>query len=212
MKCRLSEDFLVVGYSPSDVAGGIGALLLAEDGESLRYVGRVGTGFSMAGMRSLHARLDALRATKPTVALPPEEKRKGVVWVRPVLTVEIEYGNRTADGILRHAVFKGLRLDKPEDDATAPAPRAEGGAQALRHRCRSRADLGHQSGPADVRQGRPEQARARALLRPRRRLDAAGADPSAGLAGALPDRQGRGLVLPAPRALRHARGRAGRSR
>ena len=109
-KCRLSDDFLIVGYSPSDVAGGIGALLLAEaeDG-GLRYVGRVGTGFSMTAMKSLVARLDALRAKKATVTLPPAEKRKGIVWVRPALVAQVEYGNRTADGILRHAVYKGLR-------------------------------------------------------------------------------------------------------
>jgi bifunctional non-homologous end joining protein LigD len=123
IKCRKNEEFVIVGYSPSEVAGGIGALLLAEaDDGGLRYVGRVGTGFSMSGMKALHARLDALRAKKPAVALPPEERRKGIVWVRPALAAVVEYGNRTADGILRHAVYKGLRLDKAEDESIAPAP------------------------------------------------------------------------------------------
>ena len=122
-KCRLSDDFLIVGYSPSDVAGGIGALLLAEaeDG-GLRYVGRVGTGFSMRAMKSLIARLDALPAKKASVTLPPAERRKGIVWVRPALVAEVEYGNRTADGILRHAVYKGLRSDKAADAAPAKTP------------------------------------------------------------------------------------------
>jgi bifunctional non-homologous end joining protein LigD len=123
IKCRQSEDFLIVGFSASEAAGGVGALLLAEaeDG-GLRYVGRVGTGFSMTQMKSLHARLEALRAKKPAVALPPEERRKDIVWVRPALVAEVEYGNRTADGILRHAVYKGLRLDKAEDESAAKAP------------------------------------------------------------------------------------------
>ena len=129
IKCRQSEEFAVVGYSPSEAAGGIGALLLAdsEDG-GLRYVGRVGTGFSMAQMKSLRARLEALRTKKAPVALPPEERRrKDIVWVRPSLLVEVEYGNRTADGILRHAVYRGLRIDEAEDDsaARAPEPRAK---------------------------------------------------------------------------------------
>jgi bifunctional non-homologous end joining protein LigD len=113
IKCRQSDEFLIVGYNPSEVAGGIGALLLAEaeDG-GLRYVGRVGTGFAMAEMKRLHAKLEALRTRQPAVALPLEEKRKGMVWVRPALIAEVEYGNRTADGILRHAVYKGLRADK----------------------------------------------------------------------------------------------------
>ena len=130
IKCRLSEEFPIVGYSPSEAAGGIGALLLAEaeDG-GLRYVGRVGTGFSMTEMKSLRARLEALRTRNVPVALPAEEKRKGIVWVRPALVAEVEYGNRTADGILRHAVYKGLRADKVEDEpaaqAPAPAPKVE---------------------------------------------------------------------------------------
>jgi bifunctional non-homologous end joining protein LigD len=57
------------------------------------------------------------------VALPAEEKRKGMIWVRPALVAEVEYGNRTADGILRHAVYKGLRADKVgERPAIAPTP------------------------------------------------------------------------------------------
>jgi DNA ligase D len=140
IKCRQSEEFTVVGYSPSEAAGGIGALLLAERGaDGLRYVGRVGTGFSVAEMRRLHARLDALKATQAPVALPPEERRKGLVWVRPALLAEVEYGNRTADGILRHAVYKGLRDDKMEDAAGAPKP--EPRAKVERRRYVSDADL-----------------------------------------------------------------------
>ena len=123
IKCRKSDDFLVAGFSPSEAAGGIGALLLAEaDDGGLRYIGRVGTGFSMAEMKRLHARLEALRARKATVTLPPEERRKGIIWVRPALVAEVEYGNRTADGILRHAVYKGLRADKAEDASVRAAP------------------------------------------------------------------------------------------
>ncbi|HEX3210409.1 MAG TPA: DNA ligase D [Geminicoccaceae bacterium] len=140
VKCRLSEEFPIVGYNPSEAAGGIGALLLAapEDG-GLRYVGRVGTGFSMAEMKRLHARLDGLRTRTPPVALPPEERRKGIVWVRPALAAEVEFGNRTADGILRHAVYKGLRADKAE--AEAPAKAAEPVPVVERKRYVTDADL-----------------------------------------------------------------------
>src|SRR5690606_12249961 len=125
IKCRKSEEFTIVGYAASEAAGGIGALLLAdaEEGGELRYVGRVGTGFSVTEMQNLLARLEALRTRKATVALAPEERRrKDIVWVRPVLVAEVEYGNRTADGILRHAVYKGLRADKAAEESAAPAP------------------------------------------------------------------------------------------
>ena len=134
IKCRLSEEFPIIGYSPSEAAGGIGALLLAEalDG-GLRYVGRVGSGFSMTEMRRLHARLEALRTRDAPVALPAEEKRKGMVWVRPALIAEVEYGNRTADGILRHAVYKGLRADKVEADAAATASKPSAKVEKKRY-------------------------------------------------------------------------------
>ena len=125
IKCRLSEEFTIVGYNPSEAAGGIGALLLADSVDGgLRYVGRVGTGFSMGEMKRLHARLDALRTRPAPVVLPAGEKRKGILWVRPALIAEVEYGNRTADGILRHAVYKGLRADKLEDEGAAQVAKA----------------------------------------------------------------------------------------
>jgi bifunctional non-homologous end joining protein LigD len=141
IKCRQSDEFTVVGYSPSEAAGGIGALLLADrEANGLRYVGRVGTGFSAAEMRRLHARLEALKTKKVPVALPPEERRrKDIVWVKPTLVAEVEYGNRTADGILRHSVYKGLREDKIEEEAGAPAP--EPRAKVERKRYVTDADL-----------------------------------------------------------------------
>jgi bifunctional non-homologous end joining protein LigD len=139
-KTRQREEFLIVGYAPSEAAGGIGALLLAEPEDGgLRYVGRVGTGFSQAEMKSLHARLEALRARKPSVALPPEERRKDIVWVRPVLFAEVAYGSRTADRILRHAIYQGLRADKVADESGAEAPPPE--PQAPRKRYVTDADL-----------------------------------------------------------------------
>jgi bifunctional non-homologous end joining protein LigD len=141
IKCRQSGAFKIVGFSASEAAGGIGALLLAEEDEGgLRYVGRVGTGFSMAQMSSLLARLQELRVKKPALTLPPEERRrKDLVWVRPMLVAEVEYGNRTADGILRHAVYKRLRLDAVEDESGAPAPQRQ--ARPERKRYVTEADL-----------------------------------------------------------------------
>ena len=93
-------------------------------------------------MKSLHARLEALRTKKATVALPPEERRrKDIVWVRPALVAAIEYGNRTADGILRHAVYKGLRIDKAEDKSGAKTPRPPPQARASAYV--TDADLAH---------------------------------------------------------------------
>jgi DNA ligase D len=128
IKARPNDDFRIVGYSEAKAEGTFRGLLLAEEApEGLRYVGRCGTGFSQSQAAALHARLGALRQDEPTVRLPPEERRKDIVWVRPVLTAQVEYATRTGDGILRHAAYRGLRQDKiPESEAKPvpePAPR-----------------------------------------------------------------------------------------
>jgi bifunctional non-homologous end joining protein LigD len=119
-KCLFSDEFQIVGFTESAAAGGLGALLVAEaqEDDGLRYAGRVGTGYSAAEADRLHARLQALRQDEPAVALPAADRRKAV-WVRPALQAEVHYGSRTADGILRHAVYKGLRADKPAPTTSA---------------------------------------------------------------------------------------------
>ena len=137
-----------------------------------------------------------------------------MVWVRPALVAEVEYGNRDRG---RHPAPCGLqgpaRRQGRGGRARRPPARAAGrSASATSPMPTSRTVWVTNPDRRDVRRRRPEQARARALLRPGRRLDAARADPTAGLAGALPDRQGRGLLLPAPRDAPACPRRSGRSR
>ncbi len=43
-------------------------------------------------------------------------KEKGTTWVEPVIVVEVEYSERTDDGLLRQPVFLRFRDDKrPEE-------------------------------------------------------------------------------------------------
>jgi DNA ligase D len=111
IKAQQVGDFLIAGYTSSEAAGGLGALALAEwvDGE-LVFRGKVGTGFDAATLSALLARLEPLRGA------PPLAPMKDIVWVKPVLTAHIHYSNLTADGSVRHAVFKTLR----EAELTTP--------------------------------------------------------------------------------------------
>ncbi|ODR88711.1 DNA ligase D [Sinorhizobium alkalisoli] len=105
-KALTAEDFVIAGYTVSEAAEGIAALALGEwmDGE-LQYRGKVGTGFDTAMLKHLRERLEPLRSGATRLEGAPKE----IIWVRPVLTARIHYGNRTTDNVLRHPVFKGLR-------------------------------------------------------------------------------------------------------
>lgn len=112
VKCHGREDFLVVGYLVYKEP--LSSLLLAqEDPDGLRYVGRVGTGFSDAVRKELRARLDAARVDRPPLEVSgaPRETR----WVRPELRVEVRYGGWTEAGVLRHASFLDLREDSTSE-------------------------------------------------------------------------------------------------
>jgi bifunctional non-homologous end joining protein LigD len=115
VKCRNREEIVVIGFTdPEGKREGFGALLAGyhDPTGTLRYAGRVGTGFSTARLTDLRKRLDSLVVTDPPVVLPKEAPRKGVHWVRPKLVAEVEFAGWTADAILRHASFQGLREDK----------------------------------------------------------------------------------------------------
>ena len=133
-KCYRSDDFVIVGFTePSGQRQGFGALLLGyhDPGGTLRYAGRCGTGFSDALLADLHERLAKLARRDPPVALPKGVSKKGVHWVEPRLVAMVRYAQWTADAILRHSAFQGLREDKrPEEVTYDPASVGEAATAA----------------------------------------------------------------------------------
>src|SRR6185436_4464845 len=134
-KCIDSDEFVVIGYVPSTTQRRtVGSLVLGYfDARKLVYAGRVGSGFSTVAADDLWRRLESIRIEAPDLpALPPPEMRRNVRWAKPLLIAEVEMRGWTADGILRHAVFKGLRLDKQAADITPAKPAVKTkGATAL---------------------------------------------------------------------------------
>jgi bifunctional non-homologous end joining protein LigD len=126
-KCSQRQEFVILGFTPSTATSeAIGSLALGVyDGDALRYVGRVGTGFSVATARDLRARLEPLRArASPFRDRLTTDEMRGLRFVRPELVAEVDFGAWTADGLLRHAVFRALREDKPARAIVREAPAA----------------------------------------------------------------------------------------
>jgi bifunctional non-homologous end joining protein LigD len=130
-KCSQRQEFVIAGYLPSTTSRRmVGSLVLGyyRDGR-LFYAGRVGSGFSESIARDLWQRLNVLRVAEPPLEGVPPEYAQKVRWVAPRLVAEVEYGSWTAGGVLRRAVFKGVRDDKPAA-ASAPEEKPEVVAEA----------------------------------------------------------------------------------
>ncbi|MHC8354613.1 DNA ligase D [Pseudomonas sp. LB3P81] len=128
LKCKHLQEFVVVGYTdPKGSRNAFGALLLGlhdRDSSELRYAGKVGTGFNETTLKSIYEQLKPLQAKKPSVVNPPTGfDAKGVHWLKPTLLAEIAFAEMTREGSVRHAVFHGLRDDKPAEDITEERPK-----------------------------------------------------------------------------------------
>ncbi|CAN7313100.1 DNA ligase D [Pseudomonas brassicacearum] len=123
LKCKNRQEFVVVGFSdPTGARSAFGALLLGlhdADSGQLRYAGKVGTGFNETTLKSIYQQLLPLETKKAAVVNPPSGyEAKGVHWLEPTLLAEVAFAEMTKDGSVRHAVFHGLRNDKPAKDIT----------------------------------------------------------------------------------------------
>jgi DNA ligase D-like protein (predicted ligase) len=126
------QEFVVVGWSdPEGSRPYLGALLLAyytDDGK-LIYAGRVGTGMPVKVLADLRRRLDPLARKASPLNVPPSRNTRfgsplvlsRVHWVEPKLVAEITYLTWTADNLLRHTVYVGLREDKPATEVRREA-------------------------------------------------------------------------------------------
>jgi len=125
IKVRRGQELVVGGWLPGEGnrSGSLGALLVGHyDDQGLRYAGRVGTGFNEKELRRLQPKLDALATdTTPFVDPLPAPVRKKAHHVRPELVVQVEFGEWTGDGVLRHPSYVGERVDKdPRDVVREP--------------------------------------------------------------------------------------------
>ena len=123
-KCVSQQEFVIGGFTDGTGSRvGLGALLLGvyEKGE-LRYVGKVGTGFTNESLLDLKKTLTPLLQEENPFDQSTGIPRKNVHWVQPKLSAEIVFANWTDDGQLRVPVFHGLREDKPTQEIHEEIP------------------------------------------------------------------------------------------
>ncbi len=114
LKCTHRQEFVIGGWTdPKGSRSGVGALLLGvydPDGK-LRYAGSVGSGFDVSTLETVRSKLEHVASNVSpfqsggTVSGTPH-------WVAPSLVAEVTFSEWTSGGLVRHAVFHGLRLDK----------------------------------------------------------------------------------------------------
>jgi len=126
LKCRLRQEFVIVGYTrPQGSRSGFGALLLAvNDDSGLVYAGRVGTGFDQASLKAIYTQLTPLeRKVSPLEKPLTSAQARGVHWVEPTLVGEVQFAEWTREGVVRQAAFVGMRTDKPAAQIIHEQPR-----------------------------------------------------------------------------------------
>jgi bifunctional non-homologous end joining protein LigD len=120
-----TQEVVIGGWTTGEGrrAASIGALLLGayDEHDQLRYLGHVGTGFTDAALQHLLGELTAReQPSSPFDEEVPRVEARKARWARPELVGEVVYRVLTAEGRLRHAAWRGLRVDKKPTNARLP--------------------------------------------------------------------------------------------
>lgn len=119
IKHHATQEVVVGGWKPGTGrrAGGVGSLLLGiPDGDRLRYVGKVGTGFRDRDLDEIEAVLGPLARADPPFADVPRADARDARWVDPVRVGEVEFAEWTNGDRLRQPSWRGWRTDKDPGD------------------------------------------------------------------------------------------------
>jgi len=119
-KVNKAQEFVIGGYT---LGNPIDALIVGYyEGDKLYYAAKVRNGFVPRVRQEVSRKFKGLETNVCPFANLPEKKRtqwaltkeemKDCVWLKPELVAQIEFGEWTPDGHLRHSKFIGLREDK----------------------------------------------------------------------------------------------------
>jgi bifunctional non-homologous end joining protein LigD len=120
VKAFRTQEVVIGGWLPGQgrLSDTFGALLLGvPDADGLAYAGKVGTGFDERTRARLLALLNKLAVEASPFTGPIDAKdRPGARFVAPEIVGEVQFGEWTGDGRLRHPSWRGVRPDKDPSD------------------------------------------------------------------------------------------------
>lgn len=128
IKINKRHEVVIGGYTRNENSSKSFSSLLVgvfEKGK-LQYTGKIGTGFTSAQQKEMmQAFKPLIRKTSPFSTVPdinkpsrfrPNPPKATAVWLSPKLVCEVSYAEITADGVMRHPAFEGMRIDKAAKD------------------------------------------------------------------------------------------------
>ncbi len=119
LKHTLAQEVVIGGWRPGSGARAhrIGSLLMGiPESGGLRYVGRIGSGFSEKQFDALEAKFRRLeRASSPFTELPADDA-SDAHFITPNLVGEVLFAEWTPTGKLRHPRWRAWRPDKSPGD------------------------------------------------------------------------------------------------
>jgi bifunctional non-homologous end joining protein LigD len=138
IKINKRQEVIIGGYTQNENSSKVFSSLLVGvyEGKTLRYTGKIGTGFSDSLQKELMGQFKSLIITKspfdvePDINKPsrfrPNPPKANATWLKPELVCEVSFTEMTDDGVMRHPSFEGMRVDKNVKDIIfeAAAPTA----------------------------------------------------------------------------------------
>lgn len=135
IKVHQRQEVIITGFTKNEgTSKAFSALTLGVyDNGTLKYVGKVGTGFNDKVQKEMMAQFKPLITDKSPFDVEPDvdkpsrfrPKRLGAkpTWLKPELVCEVAYAEVTSDGVFRQASFKGMRMDKKAKDVVLETPK-----------------------------------------------------------------------------------------
>ena len=135
IKVHRRQEVVIAGFTRNEgTSKPFSALALGVyDRGTLRYVGKVGTGFNDKMQKEMMVQFKPLIIDKSPFDVEPDvdkpsrfrPQRLGAkpTWLKPELVGEVAFAEVTSDGVFRQASFKGMRIDKKATDVVLETPK-----------------------------------------------------------------------------------------